>query len=96
MTQKKVQGTIKGRKFDLDGDNRAIIEYEAITGKGYDDIKTHTENMQFVYCMLLSSARKQNFEFKMSFDEFIDYVDANPDWRPKFENPETDSGEKKE
>lgn len=79
---------IKGIAIPLIGNNRAILDFEKMSGKSFNAIDSHTDSLQFMYCSLKAGARKEGKSFSMTFDEFIDYIDQNPDALPQEEDGE--------
>ena len=48
--------------------------YENITEKNFNPTNT-TEMITFLYCILITSAK----DYTITFDDFIDEIDTNPD-----------------
>lgn len=68
---------IGGQTLEIKQTMRAFIEFEKMAGKPAHEINASvTDSMQYCYCMLKTSNKK---EFTMSFDEFLDYTDEHPE-----------------
>ena len=68
----KVQ--ILGRDIELKATFRAYIIFENITGKSFQQLSTLADVLTFFYATILGSAKTTD----ISFDDFLDYIDANP------------------
>lgn len=53
---------------------RSMIMYENITEKSFSP-QSMTDIITYFYCVILSSGK----DYSLTFDEFIDYLDENPD-----------------
>jgi hypothetical protein len=69
----------KGHKLEYKRTFRALVEYERLFGKPADEIKGFTEIMNLMHTIVSTQAKKQGVEFNLTVDEFIDWLDANPD-----------------
>lgn len=70
---------IKDKEYELKYSIRAMIMYENMTDKSFSP-QNLTDIITFLYCILISSAK----DYSLTFDEFIDYLDENPDVINKF------------
>lgn len=70
---KKVK--IKGRNYNIKYTIRALFIYEQITGKPFK-IETLLDNYVFFYSIIL--ANNQDKSDILSWDDFIDELDKNP------------------
>lgn len=68
----KVQ--ILGRDIELKATFRAYIIFENITGKSFQQLSTLADVLTFFYATILGSAKVTD----ISFDDFLDFIDANP------------------
>ena len=68
----KVQ--ILGREIELKATFRAYIIFENITGKSFQQLSTLADVLTFFYATILGSAKITD----ISFDDFLDFIDANP------------------
>lgn len=68
----KVQ--ILGRDIELKATFRAYIIFENITGKSFQQLSTLADVLTFFYATILGSAKTTD----ISFDDFLDFIDANP------------------
>lgn len=73
--------TINEIEYDVKYSFRAHMVYENSTNKTYPN-NTITDLIIFFYCCLLAS----NKDISLSMDEFIDYLDENPDKLTEFSN----------
>lgn len=64
--------TINNQQYKIKQTIRALFLFEEITGRNFE-IKSTIDNYIYFYCILLSN----NSDF-MTWDEFIDYLDENP------------------
>lgn len=67
---KTINIKIKDKDYKLKYGIRALLLYERITGRGIQ-IETFADQIQFFYCLLLSS----NPDMELTFDQFIDAID---------------------
>lgn len=65
--------TIKDKDIELKYTIRAMIMYENMTEKSFAP-QSLTDIITFMYCVVVSSAK----DYSIKFDEFIDYLDENP------------------
>lgn len=70
--------TIKDKNIELKQTMRSIMVYEQITGKPFSPI-TITDILIYFYSVVIAS----NTTLEMPFDEFMDWIDDNPE---AFEN----------
>ena len=68
----KVQ--ILGREIELKATFRAYLIFENITGKSFQQLSTLADVLTFFYATILGSAKTTD----ISFDDFLDFIDANP------------------
>ena len=68
----KVQ--ILGRDIELKATFRAYIIFENITGKSFQQLSTLADVLTFFYAPILGSAKTTD----ISFDDFLDFIDENP------------------
>jgi hypothetical protein len=66
--------TIKGKEIELKYSIRSLIMYENMAEKSFAP-ETLTDIITFMYCVVVSS----NKDYSLTFDEFIDFLDENPD-----------------
>lgn len=66
---------ILDRDIELKATFRAYIIFENITGKSFQDLSTLADVLTFMYATILGSAKTTD----ISFDDFLDYIDSNPD-----------------
>lgn len=64
---------IKKKNYNVKYSLRALFLYEQITGKSFEITNT-METFIFYYCMILAN----NPDTKLTFDEFIDAIDTDP------------------
>lgn len=64
---------LNNKEIELKYSMRALMMFENVTGAS---LSTHglTDVMTFFYCVVLSSSK----DYTITFDDFIDYIDANP------------------
>ena len=77
--------TIKDKEFQLKYSFRALMIYENITKKSFNP-KTVTDMVVFFYSIVLAS----NKGCELLFDDFLDWIDDNPDKVNDFSNWLTD------
>ena len=65
---------ILGRDIELKATFRAYLIFENITGKSFQQLSTLVDVLTFFYATILGSAKTTD----ISFDDFLDYIDANP------------------
>ena len=68
----KVQ--ILGREIELKATFRAYLIFENITGKSFQQLSTLADVLTFFYATILGSAKTTD----ISFDDFFDFIDENP------------------
>ncbi len=64
---------IKDKDIELRYSIRSMIMYENIADKSFQP-KSLTDVITYMYCVIVSSGKDYSF----TFDEFIDYLDENP------------------
>lgn len=77
--------TIKDKEFQLKYSFRALMIYENITKKSFNP-KTVTDMVVFFYSIVLAS----NKGCELLFDDFLDWIDENPEKVNDFSNWLTD------
>jgi hypothetical protein len=65
---------IKDKEIELKYSIRALLMYENMTDKTFSTSTLLTDMIVFMYCVVISSSK----DYSLSFDEFIDYLDENP------------------
>ena len=65
---------IKDKEIELKYSIRALLMYENMTDKTFSTSTLLTDMVVFMYCVVISSSK----DYSLSFDEFIDYLDENP------------------
>lgn len=71
--------TIKDKTVELKYGFRSLILYENITGKSFNP-QTTTDVLVFMYSVILGSDKNVS----LTFDEFLDMVDENPNMVVEF------------
>jgi len=66
---------IKDKEIELKYSIRALLMYENMTDKTFSTSTLLTDMIVFMYCVVISSSK----DYSLSFDDFIDYLDENPD-----------------
>lgn len=61
--------------FPIKITNRAMIEFEALSGGSITSLEGTEKLMQFFYCIAKAGARSESKEFAYTFDEFMDATD---------------------
>jgi hypothetical protein len=61
--------------FPIKVTNRAMIEYEAMTGSSSTTFKGTEKLVQFFYVTAKAGAKSDKLPFPYSFDEFLDIID---------------------
>ena len=96
--------SINNKDYNIKYTLRSIFIFEEITKKGFE-ISSTLDQYIFFYSLILAN----NKDFQMSFDEFIDFLDENPEKirdftnflisekkiNDQFEDPEEKKGDKK-
>jgi len=70
---------INGVQYPVRIAHRAMVEYERLTKKPASQVETLEDATALIYCGLKAGARKSALPFSMDFEQFIDYVDENPE-----------------
>ena len=65
---------ILGREIELKATFRAYLIFENKTGKSFQQISTLGDALTFFYATILGSAKTTD----ISFDDFLDFIDENP------------------
>ena len=65
---------ILGRDIELKATFRAYLIFENITGKSFQQLSTLADVLTFFYATILGSAKTTD----ISFDDFLDFIDENP------------------
>lgn len=65
---------IKDIEITLKSTFRTYIIFENITGKSFQNVATLSDILCFMYATILASTKNA----EISFDEFMDYIDENP------------------
>jgi hypothetical protein len=71
--------TIKKKKIELRYTLRAMMMFENVASKTFSP-EGITDIMTFFYCIVLCSGK----DYSLSFDDFIDYLDDNPEKLTEF------------
>jgi len=66
---------IKDKEIELKYSIRALLMYENMTDKTFSTSTLLTDMVVFMYCVVISSSK----DYSLSFDDFIDFLDENPD-----------------
>lgn len=66
---------IKDKEIELKYSIRALLMYENMTDKTFSTSTLLTDMIVFMYCVVISSSK----DYSLSFDDFIDFLDENPD-----------------
>jgi hypothetical protein len=66
---------IKDKEIELKYSIRALLMYENMTDKTLSTSTLLTDMIVFMYCVVISSSK----DYSLSFDDFIDFLDENPD-----------------
>jgi hypothetical protein len=61
--------------FPIKITNRAMIEFEALSGGSITSLEGTQKLMQFFYCIAKAGAKSEAKEFTYTYDEFLDAVD---------------------
>lgn len=67
--------TISGNEYQIGFSFRAIDMFEQMTGKSVQEVTRTLDNAKYCYCTL----KALNPEFELTFDQFIDILDAEPE-----------------
>jgi len=90
MEQKFKKATINGIQIPVIVDNRALIDYKRAKGSG--ECTDLEDFLLLTWYGIKSGARRSGLQFKMSFEDFIDYTSEHADYLPIDEPPSTSSG----
>lgn len=71
--------TINGKEYAMGGNHRAMMIWEAITGKSFD-LKMLGDRLLYLYCLLLAA----NPEIDLTWDSFITALDEDPTVEAQF------------
>ena len=66
--------TIKDKEIELKYSIRSLIMFENMAEKSFAP-ETLTDIITFMYCVVVSSSK----DYSLTFDDFIDFLDENPD-----------------
>lgn len=77
--------TIKGKEIVMRYSMRSMMIYEKVMNASFNP-KGLTEILAFFYCVILGSAK----DIALTFDEFIDWLDENPEEMQNFNTWLTD------
>lgn len=72
---------IKDKEIELKQTFRSLIQYEEITNKTFNP-SSLKEILTYCYCVINNS----NKEFKIDYEDFLDYIDDNPNIVNDFSN----------
>ena len=72
---------INDKDIELKYSLRSMMIYENISGKSFNP-QGLTDIITFMYCVIVSSSK----DYSYRFDDFIDYLDANPELLTQFSN----------
>lgn len=78
MEQKFKKATINGIQIPVIVDNRALVEYKR--EKGTNECTSLEDFLLITWYGIKSGARRSGLEFKMSFEDFIDYTSEHDDY----------------
>jgi len=70
--------TINNQKYPVVVGHRAMIDFERMANKPYNKISTLEDSTLLMWCGIKQGAKLSGMPFLMSFEDFIDYCDANP------------------
>jgi len=70
---------IQEKEIELKLSIRTYIYYENIINKSFElkDLSNFNNLVSFFYSVILSSSKKQGLNFKMAYDDFIEWIDDN-------------------
>jgi hypothetical protein len=75
---------------------RAMIDFQRDRGKSADDIETLEDGTYLMFCAVRQEAKKQDVEFSLGFEDFIDWLDQNPGALQGFEKEKPGKEKKKD
>lgn len=75
----KMEVKISDKTINLKLSIRTYIYYENITNKAFElkDLSNFVNLITFFYSIILSSAKKEDIDFNMTYEEFIEWIDEN-------------------
>jgi hypothetical protein len=73
LTLQKVK--VGPNEFSVKVTNRAMINYEKLSGSSVITFEGTEKLIQFFYCTAQAGARADGKEFNYSFEEFLDVID---------------------
>lgn len=75
----KMKVKISDKTINLKLSIRTYIYYENITNKAFElkDLSNFVNLITFFYSIILSSAKKEDIDFNMTYEEFIEWIDEN-------------------
>ena len=65
---------INDKEIELKQTIRSLLMYESIKGESYQP-KNLNDILLYIYCVVVASSK----DYSLSYDDFIDWVDDNPD-----------------
>lgn len=65
---------INDKEIELKQTIRSLLIYENIKGESYQP-KTLNDILLYLYCVVVASSK----DYSLSYDDFIDWTDENPD-----------------
>lgn len=80
--------TINNKTIQLKKTFRSLIAYESATGKSFNPT-TVSESIMFFYCVIIAS----DTDLELSYDDFLDWLDATPTHLQDFTNWLIEQGE---
>jgi hypothetical protein len=82
---------IYGTKLEYKRTHRALRLFEAQFGKPAEKAtETYTDVTNLMWCIVKVQAEKAKVEFKMTVEEFVDYLDDNPEALQGFSGEKAD------
>jgi hypothetical protein len=63
------------KSFPIKLTNRAMIEYEALTGETMVNLQGSERLVKLFYCTAKAGAKSAGHEFKYTYDQFLDVID---------------------
>lgn len=66
---------VGGKSYPIRITNRAMIEYEHLSGESIASFKSTENIIMFFYCTAKAGAKYNKVEFNYTYDEFLDLVD---------------------
>lgn len=78
--EKAKKAKINGIEIPVIVDNRALVDYKR--DKGNSQVLDLEDVLKQIWYGIKSGARRSGLEFKMTFDQFVDYTSDNEDCLP--------------